>query len=312
VYSLGVVLYEFIAGRSPYKGAEHELAARILSGDPLALPEAPRDLDAVARKALRKVPDERYESVKSFQEDINRFLEGLPVLARGNGAGYRGGKFLRKRWRPISLFVSSRSSFATHVRASHGLKTGQALFPEASEGRAFVGFSPDARRPTTAGDVFSSTRTFRQRSPDGQGHPVGHGTAFSNSLSRRMEGSLPSNGRPANYHSLFAIERRGERKLPHSPVGIFHLGADSRSLIVSHRSDRNLPHPRGFDIEKAEWWKIGHAEGRAAIIMRLSAGRKTLCFVRHGTGMAIFSTAADAKLRPPGTARLAQRFRMGF
>jgi len=102
---LSVVLYELVAGRSPYCGSEHELAARILSDDPLPLPETPRDWSS-GTKGTMQAPSERYESVKSFQEDINRFLEGLPVLARGNGAGYRAGSSCEGGGGPISLFVS--------------------------------------------------------------------------------------------------------------------------------------------------------------------------------------------------------------
>ena len=54
------------------------------------------DLDAITLKALRKEPAHRYASVDRFAEDIRRHLDGRPVLARRNTAGYVTRKFLRR------------------------------------------------------------------------------------------------------------------------------------------------------------------------------------------------------------------------
>ena len=47
--------------------------------------------------AMRKEPDRRYSSVDRLAEDLRRFLEGRPVLARQDSLRYRAGKFLRRR-----------------------------------------------------------------------------------------------------------------------------------------------------------------------------------------------------------------------
>jgi eukaryotic-like serine/threonine-protein kinase len=132
VYSLGVVLYQLLTGRSPYPGKKstaHELARAICETDPgrpssvvikdrvvrsgesqiSASPQeisAPRegtparlrrrlagDLDAIVLKALRKEPQLRYSSVEQFAEDIRRHLEGLPVAATKGSWSYRARKF---------------------------------------------------------------------------------------------------------------------------------------------------------------------------------------------------------------------------
>ncbi len=59
---------------------------RLLSGD----------LDEIVLKSLRKEPGERYASVEQLSEDLRRYLEGLPVLARRGSLRYRAAKFLRR------------------------------------------------------------------------------------------------------------------------------------------------------------------------------------------------------------------------
>src|SRR5262249_39156368 len=54
------------------------------------------DLDNIVLKAIRKEPQRRYASAEQFSEDIRRYLEGLPVLARKDTFGYRSGKFIRR------------------------------------------------------------------------------------------------------------------------------------------------------------------------------------------------------------------------
>lgn len=97
VYSLGVVFYELIAGRAPYRATTSvmDLASVICNEPPLAPgPEFADDLANIVLMALRKEPERRYASAAELSEDLRRWLEGYPVSARPDTRGYRLRKFL--------------------------------------------------------------------------------------------------------------------------------------------------------------------------------------------------------------------------
>lgn len=102
VYSLGVLLFELLTGRRPYRVASHtpdEIVRLICEAEP-EWPTGPRrlpvDLATIVKMALRKEVQRRYTSVDQFAEDIRRYLDGLPVMARKDTFAYRTGKFLRR------------------------------------------------------------------------------------------------------------------------------------------------------------------------------------------------------------------------
>jgi non-specific serine/threonine protein kinase/serine/threonine-protein kinase len=100
VYSLGVILYELVAGRRPYHvktAAPHELAQAICGQD--APPPTGDDLDNVILKALEKQPERRYATPADLADDLDRYLNGYPVEARKPTLAYRAGRFVRRnKW----------------------------------------------------------------------------------------------------------------------------------------------------------------------------------------------------------------------
>ena len=97
IYSLGVVLYHLLAGRGPYRTTDRhsaEAIARAVCDQEPERPGASRDLDNIVLKALRKEPERRYESVGRLADDLKRYLEGRPVMARKDTLGYRAARFI--------------------------------------------------------------------------------------------------------------------------------------------------------------------------------------------------------------------------
>jgi WD40 repeat protein/serine/threonine protein kinase len=87
VYGLGAILYQLLTGRPPFRGAtDADTARQVIDDDP----ESPRrerrdvsaDLEAVALKCLEKDPGRRYRSAAALADDLRRFLDGRPTIAR--------------------------------------------------------------------------------------------------------------------------------------------------------------------------------------------------------------------------------------
>ncbi|MGA3190483.1 MAG: tetratricopeptide repeat protein [Bryobacteraceae bacterium] len=103
VYSLGVILYEMLAGRLPYevsRGRMPEAAQTIREEDPAPLSSMERtcrgDVDTIVRKALEKDKTRRYASAEDLAADIRRYLNDQPIAARPPSAAYQLVKFTRR------------------------------------------------------------------------------------------------------------------------------------------------------------------------------------------------------------------------
>jgi eukaryotic-like serine/threonine-protein kinase len=138
VYSLGVVLYELLTGRSPYGAAVETPPAlaravceiepappsgRVAAGSAAAelAPSRLRgDLDAVVLTCLRKRPEQRYASVEALSDDLRAWLRGDPVAARRGERLYQVGRFARRHWLGIgaaSLVLLLSAVFVLQLQA---------------------------------------------------------------------------------------------------------------------------------------------------------------------------------------------------
>ena len=141
IYALGVLLYQLLSGRSPYRLMSYsqlQLERAICMDDPMrpsqivvaklgAETDADRsrlsdrrglspqrlrarltgDLDAIVAMAMRKEPDRRYPSVEALADDISRHLLGRPVLARQGDWRYNTAKFLRRYLLAVSAVAAA-------------------------------------------------------------------------------------------------------------------------------------------------------------------------------------------------------------
>ena len=131
IYSLGVLLYQLLSGYQPYQiesGSPFAIS-KIVADEKTIKPseihlktklsldvkitekykkishQLKGDLDNIILKAMHKDPIQRYSSVQEFSNDIDRYLQGLPVIARMDTVQYRFSKFVQRHKVGVASFI---------------------------------------------------------------------------------------------------------------------------------------------------------------------------------------------------------------
>jgi tetratricopeptide (TPR) repeat protein len=100
IYSLGVILFELLTGELPFRGNMRMLLKQVIEDDPPSPRKldsrVPRDLETVCLKCLEKEPSLRYDTARALTDEFNRFLAGMPILARPVSRLERFGRWCRR------------------------------------------------------------------------------------------------------------------------------------------------------------------------------------------------------------------------
>ncbi|HLJ97382.1 MAG TPA: serine/threonine-protein kinase, partial [Gemmataceae bacterium] len=101
VYSLGVILYQLLCNELPFRGSRVVILQQVQKEE--ARPpqrvnrKVPRALETVCLKAMAKSPAQRYATALALADDLRRWLQGQPVLARRASVWERGSRWARRR-----------------------------------------------------------------------------------------------------------------------------------------------------------------------------------------------------------------------
>jgi hypothetical protein len=121
VYTLGALLYRLLTGRAPFQGVTlATLLAEIRVSDPVPprrlKPGIPRPIDTICLKCLQLDARKRYPSADALADDLRRWLDGRPILARPVSIVERGWRWCRRR----PVVAALVAALATTALASCG------------------------------------------------------------------------------------------------------------------------------------------------------------------------------------------------
>jgi serine/threonine protein kinase len=293
LWSCGVVLYEFLTGKNPFKGANRqETFEAILSKKPARCsslnPDIPEELDRILEKLLEKDPALGYQSAVDLRADLKRVkreIDSSPSWTTGSGGSrtrYNAGTFFRSRTLSVTLGILAISAL------SFG---GWWFLRRDSAGPA--GSNEWSQATTTQLTDAAGTELFPSLSPDGRTYV--YATQVNGNwdiLLQRVGGKNPQNltadskatdTQPAFSPDGDSIAFRSDRE----PAGIYVMGAtgenvrrvadfgyhpswspDGKELAISTQG-KDLPDVRNGI--PSEVWIVNIATGAKRLLTKVDA-----------------------------------------
>ena len=195
-YSLGVLLFELLSGELPYKPKRDSRGAledAIVADEPLRPSESAADvtaaanrgttpkrlrallagdLDTIVLKALKKRPAERYATVDALSQDIERYLDGRPILARPDSRWYATRKFVARNKVPVgvaaiallavlaAVAVAFREASVARVKRDQALQLASRSEAVSDFMDVLIGDAAGSEKPITIGDMLARSETL--------------------------------------------------------------------------------------------------------------------------------------------------------
>lgn len=115
IFSLGIVMYEMLAGTLPFHGDRLTIMNKIQKEDPPSIlrhaPKTPRDLETICFRCLEKEPTKRFATAAELADELGRFLRGEPILTRPASRFERLRKWAKRH--PARAIAATMSAVAT-------------------------------------------------------------------------------------------------------------------------------------------------------------------------------------------------------
>ena len=176
IWALGAMLYALLTGRPPFAGANAlDTLVQLKTKEPVAprdlVPELSADLETICLKCLQKDIDRRYETADDLADDLRRYLDGIPILARPVSRPERLWRWCRRNPTIASLTVAfvlamvigTATSTIFGVKANE-LATAESIAREdAEEKQALAEENEEKALANEALAIKNEERAFQQR-----------------------------------------------------------------------------------------------------------------------------------------------------
>ncbi|MEL6105424.1 MAG: serine/threonine-protein kinase [Planctomycetota bacterium] len=179
VYALGVILYEMLTGVRPFRGETSlEIIRQVIEHDPIAPRKLnasiPKDLETICLKCLQKQVGNRYSTPTTLAEDLNRFLDGRPILAKPATIVQHGWKWIRRHpaWSSLAavVFISAVSLVVVWARFTHALSIQTKLAQDkATEAETRLSAQLESNEATKEVVEFLTVDLFDAAIPENEG-----------------------------------------------------------------------------------------------------------------------------------------------
>lgn len=263
IYSLGVMLYEMLTGRPPFQGDSIlDILYKVANDEPVSprslKSKIPKDLETICLKCLEKSPKARYKTAEALADDLRRFLNHEPILARRAGAIRTTSRSLAKR--PAIVTAAGLILCACLLGASS-----MALWsrPPQSEPLSLtppLGLPPvsvPGNNPLTAEKValgqdlfFDEDLSFDRKVSCASCHDPHHGWSFPDNMveGRTLQRNSPTILNAAYYHVLFWDGRANfmEDQALQPLLNPNEMGMSSKEALVERVAEKKY-YQRKFD-----------------------------------------------------------------
>ncbi|MCI0465220.1 MAG: serine/threonine protein kinase, partial [Gemmataceae bacterium] len=220
-HALGVILYELLTGRPPFEGGSlMETLEQVRTREAVSprrwQPQIPRDLETICLKCLEKEIPRRYASALALADDLHRFLEDQPILARPARLPTRLAKWVRRR--PLVATLAGLLALTTSL----GMPMGAWLWhtrQEAERGKAAAEQEIAKQEQAQRANQRTESKSYAVVT-NGRGVLEGVGLVLSAEQARRRQVSYQFTTRGGRLEEVRVLNGHGHLTNLH-PVGLF-------------------------------------------------------------------------------------------